>query len=102
MLQRMLQLCTSCYAALDINPREWLTYVLTRIPYYNRDYSLDLAELLARNCKATLKLQETTIEIQELLDIVGKSWNNEINFYNLSKNSGRVVLEYDCSKITTV
>jgi transposase len=34
----------SC-AATDVNPREWLTDVLTRIPYYNNDYSLDLAEL---------------------------------------------------------
>jgi hypothetical protein len=29
-----------CCAASDVNPREWLTDVLTRIPYYNSDYSL--------------------------------------------------------------
>ena len=53
-----------CCAALDINPREWLTDVLTRIPYYNIDYSLDLADLLPHNWKAARKLQETPIEIQ--------------------------------------
>ena len=53
-----------CCAALDINPREWLTDVLTRIPYYNRDYSLDLADLLPHNWKAARKLQEAPIEIQ--------------------------------------
>jgi len=53
-----------CCAALDINPREWLTDVLTRIPYYNRDYSLDLADLLPHKWKAARKLQETLIEIQ--------------------------------------
>lgn len=53
-----------CCAALDINPREWLTDVLTRIPYYNRDYSLDLADLLPHKWKAARKLQETPIEIQ--------------------------------------
>jgi hypothetical protein len=36
------------------------------------------------------------------MDIVGKSWNKAITFYNLSKNSGRVGLESDCGKITTV
>lgn len=53
-----------CCIASDVNPREWLTDVLTRIPYYNRDYSLDLAELLPHNWKAARKLQETPIEIQ--------------------------------------
>jgi len=53
-----------CCAALDINPREWLTDVLTRIPYYNIDYSLDLADLLPHKWKAAQKLQETPIEIQ--------------------------------------
>ena len=53
-----------CCAALDINPREWLIDVLTRIPYYNIDYSLDLADLLPHNWKAARKLQETPIEIQ--------------------------------------
>jgi len=53
-----------CCAAVDINPREWLTDVLTRIPYYNRDYSLDLADLLPHKWKAARKLQEAPIEIQ--------------------------------------
>jgi transposase len=33
-----------CCAASDLNTREWMTDVLTRIPYYNNDYSLDLAD----------------------------------------------------------
>ncbi len=33
-----------CCKANDVNPREWLTDVLTRIPAYNNDYSLDLAK----------------------------------------------------------
>ena len=53
-----------CCAASDVNPREWLTDVLTRIPYYNNDYSLDLADLLPHNWKAARELQETPIEIQ--------------------------------------
>jgi transposase len=35
-----------CCKAHDVNPREWLIDVLTRIPAYNKDYSFDLAELL--------------------------------------------------------
>ena len=53
-----------CCAASDVNPREWLTDVLTRIPYYNNDYSLDLADLLPHNWKAARELQKTPIEIQ--------------------------------------
>jgi transposase len=53
-----------CCIAADVNPREWLTDVLTRIPYYNSDYSLDLAELLPHNWKAVQKPQETPLEIQ--------------------------------------
>lgn len=53
-----------CCAATDVNPREWLTDVITRIPYYNNDYSLDLADLLPHNWKAACELQETPIEIQ--------------------------------------
>jgi len=41
-----------CCAAADVNPRQWLTYVFTKIPYYNNDYSLDLAELLPHKWKA--------------------------------------------------
>ncbi len=53
-----------CCAASDVNPREWLTDVLTRIPYYNSDYSLDLADLLPHNWKAARELQKTPMEIQ--------------------------------------
>lgn len=53
-----------CCAASDVNPREWLTDVLTRIPYYNNDYSLDLADLLPHNWKAARKLSKTPVEIQ--------------------------------------
>lgn len=40
-----------CCKAAGVNPREWLTDVLTRIPEYNNDYSLDLADLLPHNWK---------------------------------------------------
>jgi hypothetical protein len=53
-----------CCAATDVNPREWLTDVLTKIPYYNSDYSLDLADLLPHNWKAAREIQEAPIEIQ--------------------------------------
>jgi transposase len=53
-----------CCAALDVNPREWLTDVLTKVPYYNSDYSLDLAELLPHNWKAARELSKTSVEIQ--------------------------------------
>ena len=41
----MYSLLGSCKAC-GVNPREWLIDVLTRIPEYNNDYSLDLADLL--------------------------------------------------------
>ena len=53
-----------CCAASDVNPREWLTDVITRIPYYNNDYSLDLADLLPHYWKAARELQKTPVEIQ--------------------------------------
>lgn len=53
-----------CCAATDVNPREWLTDVLTKIPYYNNDYSLDLADLLPHNWKAARELPKTPVEIQ--------------------------------------
>lgn len=46
-----------CCKASDVNPREWLTDVLTRIPKYNSDYSLDLADLLPHNWKKSKQLQ---------------------------------------------
>ncbi|MDC7218007.1 MAG: IS66 family transposase [Spirochaetales bacterium] len=40
-----------CCKASDINPREWLTDVFTKIPRYNNNYDLDLADLLPHNWK---------------------------------------------------
>jgi transposase len=40
-----------CCKAANVNTREWLTDVLSKIPVYNNDYSLDLAELLPHNWK---------------------------------------------------
>ncbi|MBI9063578.1 MAG: transposase [Marinilabiliaceae bacterium] len=40
-----------CCKGADVNPREWLIDVLTKIPVYNKDYSLDLADLLPQNWK---------------------------------------------------
>jgi transposase len=46
-----------CCKTADVNPREWLTDVLAKIPKYNSDYSLDLADLLPHNWKESKKLQ---------------------------------------------
>ncbi len=54
----MYSLLGSCKAC-NVNPREWLTDVLSRIPVYNSDYSLDLSELLPHNWKTTRCLQKT-------------------------------------------
>jgi transposase len=53
-----------CCKTCDVNPREWLTDVLTKIPYYNKDYSRDLAELLPHNWKAAQEQQKAPLEIQ--------------------------------------
>jgi transposase len=53
-----------CCSASDVNPREWLTDVLTKIPYYNNDYSLDLADLLPHNWKAAREQSKVPVEIQ--------------------------------------
>lgn len=53
-----------CCSASDVNPREWLNDVLTKIPYYNNDYSLDLADLLPHNWKAARELSKVPVEIQ--------------------------------------
>jgi transposase len=53
-----------CCITSEVNPREWLTDVMTRIPKYNNDYSLDLAELLPHNWKAVQKPEEAPLEIQ--------------------------------------
>lgn len=47
-----------CCKTCGVNPREWLTDVLTRIPVYNNDYSLDLADLLPHNWKALKSIQK--------------------------------------------
>ena len=52
-----------CCNACNVNPREWLTDVLTKIPAYNNDYSLNLADLLPHNWKTSKKLQEITTEL---------------------------------------
>ena len=54
-----------CCKANDIDSREWLTYVLTRIPEYNNDYSKDLADLLPHKLKASKKLRETPTTLQQ-------------------------------------
>ena len=52
-----------CCKAHDVNPREWLIDVLTRIPAYNKDYSLDLAELLPHNWKISKNVQESPTKL---------------------------------------
>ena len=52
-----------CCKASDVNPREWLTDVLTRIPTYNNDYSLDLDDLLPHNWKSSHPIQEITTDL---------------------------------------
>jgi len=54
-----------CCKASDVNPQEWFTDVLTRIPEYNNDYSRDLADLLPHNWKASKSLQENPTDISE-------------------------------------
>ena len=60
----MYSLIGSCKAN-DVDPREWLTDVLTRIPEYNNDYSKDLADLLPHKWKASKKLRETPTNLQQ-------------------------------------
>jgi len=54
----MYSLLGSCKAC-DVNPREWLTDILSRIPEYNNNYNLDLADLLPHNWKKLKSLQQT-------------------------------------------
>ena len=44
-----------CCKAIDVNFRDWMVYVLSRIHDYDTDYSKDLAELLPYNWKTHLK-----------------------------------------------
>jgi transposase len=46
-----------CCKASDVNPREWLTDVFTRIPEYNNNYDLDLADLLPHNWQESKKVK---------------------------------------------
>jgi len=48
-----------CCKANEVNPREWLIDVLSRIPEYNNDYSKDLAELLPDRWIASKNIQKT-------------------------------------------
>ncbi len=48
-----------CCNASGVNPREWLTDILTRIPEYNSNYNLDLADLLPHNWKKLKSHQQT-------------------------------------------
>ena len=52
----MYSLLGSCKAC-DVNPREWLTDVLNRIPEYNNNYNLDLVDLLPHNWRESKKDQ---------------------------------------------
>ena len=54
-----------CCKASDVNPQQWLTDVLTRIPEYNNNYSLDLADLLPHNWKVSKGVQEIPTDLQE-------------------------------------
>lgn len=54
-----------CCKASDVNPAEWLTDVLTRIPEYNNNYNLDLADLLPHNWKASKDVQKNPTSLQE-------------------------------------
>lgn len=40
-----------CCKASDVNPRQWLTDVFSKIALYNSNYDLDLADLLPHNWK---------------------------------------------------
>ena len=46
-----------CCKLHDVDPREWLKDVFTKIATYNSDYSLDLADLLPQNWKKSKSLQ---------------------------------------------
>ena len=48
-----------CCKASEVNPREWLTDVLTRIPEYNSNYNLDLADLLPHRWQESKSQQKS-------------------------------------------
>jgi len=54
-----------CCKASDVDPQQWFTDVLTRIPEYNNDYSLDLADLLPHNWKDSKNVQKNPTDLQQ-------------------------------------
>jgi len=56
-----------CCKASDVNPQQWLTDVLTRIPEYNNNYSLDLADLLPHNWKVSKNVRKNLSDLQQSL-----------------------------------
>lgn len=54
-----------CCKASDVNPQQWLTDVLTRIPEYNNNYSLDLADLLPHNWKVSKNVRKNLSNLQQ-------------------------------------
>ena len=46
-----------CCKASDVNPREWLTDVFSKIALYNSNYNLDLADLLPHHWKKSNNCQ---------------------------------------------
>jgi hypothetical protein len=64
----MLPLCTPFLGV--VKPvmsilQEWLTDVLNRIPEYNNNYNLDLADFLPHNWKASKDVQQNPGSLQE-------------------------------------
>lgn len=64
-----------CCKTCGVNPREWLTDVLTRIPVYNNDYSLDLADLLPHNWKASKNGLKSSTDSDNYQELSEKSAN---------------------------
>jgi hypothetical protein len=79
---------SGCFNDTDVNSREWLIDVLTRIPKNNQDYSLDLADLLKHNCESSISHQEIPTE-SGILEIVVTGQTSavfSIDFKELKKN----------------
>ncbi len=64
-----------CCKTCGVNPREWLTDVLTRIPEYNNDYTLNLADLLPHNWKASKSAQKSPTDSDNCRGPIEKSAN---------------------------
>ena len=54
-----------CCKASEVDPQQWLTDVLARIPEYNSNYNMDLADLLPHNWKASKDVQENPTLLRE-------------------------------------